>query len=80
MDLFPISQELTYSLATLSTVVREGVDFQKFNNTSVTASNPSTHTFVGLEGYFQLTSSNNATNSSNPAGSIFLGEVMATAL
>jgi hypothetical protein len=74
VDLFPLFlKSSTYSLATLSTVVREGVDFQKFNNTSVTASNPSTHTFVGLEGYFQLTSSNNATNSSNPAGSIFLG-------
>jgi hypothetical protein len=28
---------------------------------------------VGLEGYFQLTSSNNAANSTDPAGSIFLG-------
>jgi hypothetical protein len=74
VDLFPVFlKSSTYSLATLSTAVREGVDFQKFNNTSITASNPSTHTFVGLEGYFQLTSSNNAANSSNPAGSIFLG-------
>ena len=74
MDLLPIfSKQSTSSLATLTGAVKEGVDLQKFNSTSITSSNPSTHSFVGLEGYFQLTSSNSAPNSTDPAGSIFLG-------
>lgn len=72
-DLLPILSRQSNGLITLSGEVREGVDLQKFNNTSTTASNPSTHTFVGLEGYLQYNSSNNAPNSSDPAGSIFLG-------
>lgn len=59
-------------LLTLDAVVHEGIDLQKFNNTSITATNPSTHTFVGLESYLECFSSNNAPNSNNPAGSIFL--------
>jgi hypothetical protein len=62
----------TYSVATLSLVATEGVDLQKFNNTSITATNPSTHTFVGLQTYIQFTSANDAKNSTSPAGSIFI--------
>ncbi len=74
VGLMPIFfHQSAYSLVTLSGELKEGVDFQKFNNTSTTATNPSTHTFVGLETFLQLTSSNNATNSSGAAGSIFVG-------
>ena len=72
-DLFPLYFHQSNGLATLTAEVKEGVDLQKFNNTSITATNPSTHTFVGLEGYLQYNSSNNAPNSTAPAGSIFLG-------
>lgn len=70
LPLFSVQSNLTLDL---SGQVREGVDIQKFNNTSITASNPSTHTFVGLEAFMQYNSSNNAANSTSPAGSIFLG-------
>jgi hypothetical protein len=63
----------TYTLSTLSLAINEGIDFQKFNNTSTTSTNPSTHTFVGVETYFQFTSANDTQNSSDPAGSIFFG-------
>jgi hypothetical protein len=72
-DLFPLYFHQSNGLATLTAEVKEGVDLQKFNNMSITATNPSTHTFVGLEGYLQYNSSNNAPNSTAPAGSIFLG-------
>lgn len=73
-DIFPVLfRRSTYSIVTVSTAAKEGIDFQTFNNTSTTATNPKTHTFVGLQGYFQLTSSNDAADSSGPAGSIFLG-------
>jgi hypothetical protein len=72
-DIFPLYFRQSNGLATLTTVAREGVDLQKFNNTSTTATNPSTHTFVGFQGYLQYNSSNNAPNSTDPAGSIFVG-------
>jgi hypothetical protein len=72
-DIFPLYFRQSNGLATLTAVAREGVDLQKFNNTSTAATNPATHTFVGLQGYLQYNSSNNATNSTDPAGSIFLG-------
>jgi hypothetical protein len=72
-DLFPLLYHQSNGLVTLSAVGREGVDIQKFNNMSITATNPSSHTFVGLQGYLQYNSSNNAANSTDPAGSIFVG-------
>ena len=72
-DIFPLLFHQSNGIVILSTVAREGVDLQKFNNTSVTATNPATHTFVGLQGYLQYNSSNNASNSTDPAGSIFVG-------
>jgi hypothetical protein len=72
-DLFPLIARQVNPLFYLSTVLREGADLQKFNNTSITSTNPSTHTFVGLQSYLQYSSSNNSTNSSDPAGQIFLG-------
>ena len=72
-DLFPLIARQANPLFYLSTVVREGADLQKFNNTSITSTNPSTHTFVGLESYLQYSSSNSAANSSDSAGQIFLG-------
>jgi hypothetical protein len=72
-DIFPLYFRQSNGLATPTAVAREGVDLQKFNNTSTVATKPSTHTFVGLEGYLQYNSSNNAPNSTDPAGSIFVG-------
>ncbi|MFZ0318309.1 MAG: hypothetical protein WAL56_04210 [Candidatus Sulfotelmatobacter sp.] len=71
--LYPLISHQANPLFSLSAVVREGADLQKFNNTSITSTNPSTHTFVGLQSYLQYSSSNSATNSSDPAGQIFLG-------
>jgi len=71
-DIFPLYFRQSDGLATLTAVAREGIDLQKFNNTSTTATNTSTHTFVGLQGYLQYNSSNNAANSTDPAGSIFV--------
>jgi len=72
-DLFPLIARQANPLFYLSTVLREGADLQKFNNTSITSTNPSTHTFVGLQSYLQYNSSNDAANSSGPAGQIFVG-------
>jgi hypothetical protein len=72
-DLIPLFSRQGDAMVTIDAVLREGVDLQKFNNTSITATNPSTHTFAGLQGYFQFNSSNNAANSTGPAGSIFFG-------
>jgi hypothetical protein len=71
-DIFPILSKQSNGLIYLAAQAKEGVDIQKFNNNSITLSNPSTHTFVGLQGYLQYSSSNTATNSTDPAGSIFL--------
>jgi hypothetical protein len=72
-DVYPLLWKQQNPLIALDLVAREGVDLQKFNNTSITATNPQSHTFVGFKGYFQYNSTNNASNSSAPAGSIFLG-------
>jgi hypothetical protein len=72
-DLYPFLSRQGDWMMTIDGVLREGVDLQKFNNTSITATNPATHTFVGMQGYLQYNSSNNAANSTGPAGSIFLG-------
>jgi hypothetical protein len=71
-DLFPLLSKQSNALIYLAAQAKEGVDIQKFNNNSITLSNPSTHTFIGLQGYLQYSSSNNAANSNDPAGSIFL--------
>jgi hypothetical protein len=72
-DIYPVLYApVGTALGILNFEAKEGVDLQKFNNGSITATNPSTHTFVGLEGYLQINSSNNASNSSSPAGTLFL--------
>jgi hypothetical protein len=71
-DLFPLLSKQSNGLIYLAAQAKEGVDIQKFNNNSITLSNPSTHTFVGLQSYLQYSSSNTAANSNDPAGSIFL--------
>jgi hypothetical protein len=71
-DLFPLLSKQSNGLIYLAAQAKEGVDIQKFNNNSITLSNPSTHTFIGLQSYLQYSSSNNAANSNDPAGSIFL--------
>ncbi len=72
-DLYPLFSTQGNWMLSLYGAVREGIDIQKFNNTSITLTNPASHTFVGFDGYFQYNSVNNAANSTNPAGSIFLG-------
>jgi hypothetical protein len=71
-DLFPLLSKQSTGLIYLAAQAKEGVDIQKFNNNSITLSNPSTHTFLGLQGYLQYSSSNTAANSTDSAGSIFL--------
>ena len=71
-DIFPLLSKQSNGLIYLAAQAKEGIDIQKFNNNSITLSNPSTHTFIGLQGYLQYSSSNNAANSNDPAGSIFL--------
>lgn len=72
-DLYPLLSRQGDFMVTVDGVLREGVDLQKFNNTSITATNPSTHTFAGLQGYMSYSSTNNASNSTGLAGSFFLG-------
>ncbi len=72
-DTFPLFfKQYGPALALLHLEAKEGIDLQKFNNTSITATNPMDHTFIGLETYMQVNSSNNASNSADPAGTIFL--------
>jgi hypothetical protein len=71
-DLYPLFSRQGTWMATLDGTLREGIDIQKFNNTSTTLTNPSSHTFVGLNSYFQYNSVSSAANSTDPAGSIFV--------
>lgn len=52
---------------------REGLDVQSFNGTSTSVNSPPTHFLGGLEGYLQYDSTNSASGSTGPVGSIFLG-------
>jgi hypothetical protein len=70
--IFPLLLKQSSGLIYLAAQAKEGVDIQKFNNNSITLSNPSTHTFVGFQGYLQYSSSNTAANSNDPAGTVFL--------